>query len=354
MRWGHTDLYPNQYIVLIGPSGVRKAEPLLVARRFLKEIGVELIAESITRPAFHRRIKEAMTSFDVPYRSGATKLQWQSAVCCVLEELAVFLENDGKFIADLTNIYDSRDDWTYETKNQGTDELIGACVNIIASMAQDWIPVVLPPTAIGGGFTSRMIFVMESRKGKTVTNPNKVQPDQVIYDRLLHDLHEIHNLGGEMIFNKRATDLYEEWYEGEEKKAARGEHPIRDPRFSGYCSRRQTLIKKLCMVLSAARSDSLVIDEKDFNRGLKLMLQIEPRMSEVFGAVGLSKTAEQTHAVLEYIKRRTDTTRTEVLREMYRDVDWLTLEQIEITLRLTGMIKTNVDQEGITHYLWVE
>jgi hypothetical protein len=272
MQWGHTEVYPNQYIVLIGPSGARKAEPLNIAKAFLKEISIDSVAESITREALIRRMKNSLTSFEKPY-GDRREVEFQSAVTCILEELAVFLEAEGKFLANLTNWYDCQDKWTYETKHSGVDEVTGVCVNIIGSMAPDWIPVTLPSSAIGGGFTSRIIFVVEHRKGATITNPNLYSRDQKTWTGLVTDLQEIKQLCGEMIFAPKALEMYEEWYGKEDQKTARGHPPIRDPRFAGYTSRRATHIKKISMAISAARSSSLVITEQDFQRARLVSLR---------------------------------------------------------------------------------
>ena len=48
MKWGHSDIYPNQYIVLIGPSGQsRKGEAVNLARNFIDHIGVNVGAQKV-------------------------------------------------------------------------------------------------------------------------------------------------------------------------------------------------------------------------------------------------------------------------------------------------------------------
>lgn len=355
MQWGHSEIYPNQYIILIGPSGARKGEPIVIARKFLSEIGTNVISESITKEALIRRMKGVATQYSFPYEDnlGQDIIKWQCPVACVTEEMAVFLEGDPKFLADLTNWYDSREQWTYETKNQGIDEIHGVCFNILGSMAPDWIPQVIPSSAIGGGFTSRVVFIVEHRKGKTIANPNLHKPDYELEHKLLEDFESIKAMCGEMVFNKQATALYENWYEGEEKKTAAGRPPIKDPRFAGYVSRRATHIKKIAMAISAARSPSLVITEYDLNRAILLLEQAEVNMPETFERVGKSLYAEQTQQIMNFIKDHSPTTRREVMQHFYRDVDWKTIEIIERTLQSTGFVEVSPDVDARTmHYKW--
>lgn len=334
MRWGHTDVYPNQYIVLIGPSGVRKAEPLKIARTLISP-RLETVSESITKEALRRRLKNALKNETV---EGSIHMHCSAAL--IAEEMAVFLgAGDMNFLADLTDWYDCKDKWTYETKNQGIDEIIGVCFNILGSMAPDWIPSAIPAGAIGGGFTSRVIFVVEARKGKTIANPNLHPPDLELQEKLRADLDEIMKLSGEMVFDADALNMYQDWYIREEQRTASGRPAIADPRFAGYVSRRATHIKKIAMSISAARSDSLVITESDLRRALMLMEQVERRMPEVFGSVGHSMYSEQTDKVVKLIKSHKKILRSDIMQLLYRDIDSKTMDVIESTILATKMVR---------------
>jgi hypothetical protein len=350
MRWGHSEIYPNQYVVLIGPSGVRKGEPLKIAKKFLTSIGSNLIAESITREALIRRMKGDKTT----YHTGEVKMQ--SAVSLVSEEFSVFLADKApSFLADLTDWYDSGEKWTYETKNQGTDEVLGLCVNILAAMAPDWIPVTLPQSAIGGGFTSRILFIVEHRKGKNISNPNTLGANDPLRKALEADLEMIQTLSGEMEFDRDAMEEYERWYLREEKRTAAGSPAISDPKFAGYVSRRATHLKKISMACSAARSNSLTISRMDLLRARTLMEQAEVQMAEVFGKFGRAANAEMTQTVLEYVKGKGRVRRSEVMQMFYRDIDSTTMEVIESTLIASRfMRKTGVDSmTGDSTYEWI-
>lgn len=355
IKWGHSVIYPNMYICLIGPSGVRKAEPVIISREILCEIeNIQHVAESITKEALIRRMHDAFTNYDHPEAESVT-LKGHSSVSVIAEELAVFLgDSDTRFLADLTNWYDSRDKWTYETKHQGVDTITGVCLNILASMAPDWIPTAIPMGAIGGGFTSRIIFIVEHKKSKVIPNPNLIGIDYRLRDSLSADLSEINQLVGEFHFTPSSLKRYIAWYEKEEKRTAAGRPALTDPRFSGYVSRRATHIKKLCMVISAARDNSLTITDEDFNRSLQLLEHAERSMPEVFGRVGLSIYAEQTSIVMEFIKTHKAISKNDVLRHLHRDLDERTLSIIESTLEISRFIEVYRDSEkSTTTYKWI-
>lgn len=349
MVWGHTTIFPNQYIILVGPSGARKGEPLVVAQGFLREVGVPLIAEAITRQALYRAVKNSTRSFNI-----GTRMYVQCAVSGVFEEVSVFLgEGDARFLASLTNWYDSRERWTYETKNAGVDEIHGICFNMLGSTAPDWIPLIIPYTAIGGGFTSRIIFVLEHKKERIIEDPNEVYIDAKLEADLHHDLELIYQMSGEFKFTPNAREWYKEWYRNQEQRILKGDLPIQDPRFSGYVSRRATHLKKLAMAFSASRSDDLEVNQFDIDRALENMVDVERTMPAVFSAVGRSESSEQTDAVAALISERKRVKRSEVMRLYYYDIDLKTMKSIEENLGAMQYIKITHDtKSGDVIYDW--
>jgi hypothetical protein len=344
MKWGHTEVYPNQYIVLVGPSGkARKGEPVMIGRSFLSSIGIPLVSEDITREGLVQRLRDSVTNYQPPGHG----IRFQCAVSCFAEELAVFLgEGDTKFLATLTNWYDSREKWTYETRSRGAEPIEGVCFNLFGSMAEDWIPISIPHTAIGGGFTSRVIFIVESDKGQIVPDPNVISIDKNLRRDLEADLERIYAIDGEYVFSDEALDSYVNWYTTEEEKVKAGKLPISDPRFSGYISRRATHVKKIAMSLAASRCSSLLISVQDFHNALTLLLEAEKNMSSAFGKVGKAYYTEQTRDVMDFIEARKKCTRTELLRSMYQDVDRRALESIEQTLQSMRVIEVDTRAGG--------
>jgi len=126
MQWGHTTIYPNQYIILVGPSGrARKGEAITTARSLIEELNIPLISDDNSPEAVILDMKRSTTNFTDAI-SGAVRLQ--SAVSCFAEELAVFTGyQNSAFLAYLTQWYDSRDKWVRRTKHQGTDEIVPGC-----------------------------------------------------------------------------------------------------------------------------------------------------------------------------------------------------------------------------------
>lgn len=274
LKWGLGQvLYPNLYVVLIGPSGkTRKGVALGIAKDLLKQVpGVTVAPESSSgKQSTILVMKRAGMDFIDP-KDGRTKRH--CSVTAFSEELSVFLgQGDIAYLSSLTDWYDSKDDWEYETVGRGKDSIKGVCLNLVGGTAPDWIQSMIPHEAVGGGFTSRVIFIVEEVKGKIVPEPVMTEREEQLQGMLQRDLERISKLVGEITMSPGAKDAYVKWYV---KQSENNTPAVDDPRFAGYNERRATHIKKLMMVCSVARDDHLYIMEEDFYRALGLLERAE-------------------------------------------------------------------------------
>ena len=333
LRWGFKTLYPNIYVVLIGPSGCRKGTAMNIGKDLLQEInGILMASESTTREALIRDMKDGITTFTDPTDG---MLKFHSSVTVFSEELSVFLgQQNIKFLADLTDWFDASDQWTYRTKGSGTDKLVGVCVNILGATAPDWLRSILPQEAFGGGFTSRVIFVVEDGKKQVVADPRIPIEVQQMRPALVHDLEMINSMAGEMTFSEEAMAIYAPWYEQQSKAPA-----IKDPHFAGYCERRAIHALKLSIIVSASRSNERLITGKDFQRALALLESVEPKMPRAFLGLGRAKYSEMTAQIFEYMKKSKRATQADILNKFDLDLDEYTLQLIMKTLSARKVIE---------------
>ena len=308
----------------------------------LKEVQVKIASESVTREALIRKMKNSTANFVDPQ----TKLvHYHSSYTIFSEELSVFLgQSNVKFLADLTDWYDCKDKWTYETKNSGGEETInGMCLNLLGATAADWLVSILPQEAIGGGFTSRVIFVAEENKRKTIPEHTPTKREMLLKTALVEDLEHVANLAGQFIFTPDARDTYTSWYSETEQLMGKGVFAINDPRFAGYCDRRATHVRKLSMLFSASRGNDMMIQPDDFERALKTLRAAEVKMPRVFAGLGTARFAAVTEKVIQFLMAKKEVTRSELMVVFHRDVDGETLEIIEKTLEAMKVIKKKID-----------
>lgn len=355
LRWWPQTIYPNLYVVLIGPSGrTRKGVALGMAKDLLKQIpGVTVAPESSSgKQSTILVMKRAGLDFIDPMDN---KTKRHCSVTAFSEELSVFLgQGDIAYLSSLTDWYDSKDDWEYETVGRGKDSIKGVCLNLVGGTAPDWIQSMIPQEAVGGGFTSRVIFIVEEEKRKIVPAPIMTTAEWELQRKLINDLERISKMAGEVLMDKETKNLYTSWYIDQDQKSSKGTVAVDDSRFAGYNERRSTHLRKILILCSASRTDNLTIEAQDFSRAMKLLQGAEVNMHKTFGGFGKSRNSDSTEDIRKYIEKVGITTRTTVLQRFYRDVDIITMNGIEDTLRQIGAIKVElIPRSSDKTYTWI-
>jgi len=353
--WGFEEIHCNMYIIFVGPAGkARKGVALGIAKNLLLNIpGVSVAAESCTRESMILAMKRAISNYEDPTTG---KIKIHCSLTAFSEELSVLLgQSDIKLLSNLCDWWDSKSIWTYETVGRGRDSLEGLCFNLLGATAPEWLQSMLPTEAIGGGFTSRCIFVVEETKGKVVPK-HQLTPGEIDLGHTLdRDLERISQLKGQFTFSPTGSDCYTTWYTEQERLLSTGQPAVEDEHFAAYCERRATHIRKLSMVLSASRCDELVIDPQDFHRAVEILTFAERKMGHTFGGLGKYKYSDSQAKILDYIQRLKITTRSAVLAKFHRDIDATTLLEIERTMEQMGSVSVQYNlQTREKIYRWIE
>ena len=354
-QYGRESVYCNMYIILVGKSGgARKGTAMNPVKDIIKEVqGMTLVAEKITGEKLIRKLADCCVS--LPCSDGV--IRTQAALTCFSGELSVFIgQRDVGFLASLTDFYDSHDEWKYETKNMGEDHIQGICLNLLGATAPDWMQSMFPQEAIGGGFTSRVVFIFEERKAKSIPNEPWTEWHIQRKNELVNDLNIISNMAGSFTRTKEVIELYNDWYIKQDKLIASGNYPVADPRFAGYCERRATHMRKLMMIMSASRSGKMVIEAVDFQRALDLIEKAELNMHKSFGGLGKSVYSEAVELVLDYLLVHKKASRREIMRKFYRDIDSGTLKIVEEVLENMKVMRKHLDTENneVIYHLTIE
>jgi hypothetical protein len=336
MYWGPLRFYPNMYIVIVAPSGkARKGTAMSYGKDMLSRLGVHMAAESITREAL---VREILNSFDTTINEATSEMTHHSSITIYAPELVVFLGyNQQQLMMDLTDWYDCghgpEGKWTYRTKTQGTDELIGVWVNLIGATTPDLLRSSLSMDAIGGGLTSRIIFVYEEDKRKSVAAPFLTNAERQIGEDLYYDLEQIHMLSGQFKASRAFLDLWIDWYNRQSSA------PIfNEPHLLPYCERRPVHVMKLSMILNAMRTDDMIITDSDLQRSINLIERTERKMPRTFSGIGKSPHAEVLSKVMAEIGMAGEIRKSDLMRKFYYDADDRVMELIIETLRSMGFI----------------
>ena len=297
LQW-HTKIFPNMYVVLVSPPGGRKGTAMGPVQAMLEDINIKMAAEAITREALIRELKNSTESV---MKDDGT-VEHHSSLTIFSPELSVFLggSNNLQLLSDLCDWFDCRKKWEYRTKNMGVDTINGVWVNLIGATTPDIVRSALPQDAIGGGLTSRIIFVYAPGKEKIVHYPFPTPDELYKRELLVQDLENIAAMQGPFKMDEECFKRWYNWYEEHEKHL-----PFDSPMFAGYNERKPLHTLKLSMIMSAARSSDAVITLRDLNRASSLLGAAEafmPRVFEGYGKVSDSDVIRDIMNVIASVK----------------------------------------------------
>ncbi|MBU2249643.1 MAG: DUF3987 domain-containing protein, partial [Gammaproteobacteria bacterium] len=287
--------YPNLYIVLVGPSATGKGTAMKFASDIIEQVpSIRLSAQATSLQALIRRMKETNLT-DIDLVTGAQ--QYHSSLTIFSTEFTVFLGYHNKeLIAALCEWYDCQSRWSYETIARKKEEVIGVWVNLFAGTTPDSIQASLPIESIGGGLTSRIIFVVEERRGKLVIIPSKTEREIILQQYLVNDLETISMISGKMSYTEGFIEYYAAWCQ-----EAAANPPFYDKKFDGYCGRRRKHLLTLSMICSASHSDDMIMTIDDIERAAALLADVEVKMGTVFKGMGRSDISSLINDAIVFI-----------------------------------------------------
>jgi hypothetical protein len=334
---GYFKTFPNMYIFVIGESGVvRKSTSTGIGVDLLRDLeSINIMSERVTAASLIQQMERSGETYPVGARE-----EKQSAVYCYASELNVFLREVFGSISELLTTFfdcsphDSAKPWVYETKGEGQVKIFGPCLNILGASTQAWLSRAIPANEMEGGFSSRVIFVVEKENPDNfVAWPELQASVHGVRPKLLEDLRQINNLRG--VFNKTqaAHDFYEQWYVTFKRQIRR-----MDSRFKGYYGRKPTMVWKLAMILSVAEGNSLTFDVPHIQKAIELLDEIEETMFEAFGASGENRQAKGIHNVQNLIEGRTEVGHKEIMNLLWRDFTGAEIKQILSDLLQMGYL----------------
>lgn len=343
------NLYPNFYIVLVGTPGVRKGTAMRPMQALLAETtGVNLCPESITGEALIRQMASVQSTYIDPL-SNLPKPH--SSLTVFSEELGVFMrENDTTLQKAITDFFDCKNVWEYKTKGQGTDTIHGVWLNVIGATTPSSLKFIFPQAmAVGGGLTSRILFIYGDPKDqKIIPWPNNTPERERLGKKLLADLELIFTMEGEFKLTKEAHELYIDWYIDHRSNPLFSQDELQY-----YNQRRQIHLLKLCMVVSASNSESMVITPEHFNRALTFIEEAEDSMPQAFSAYGRADQADMFPKLMAVIATKQKIRYSELLEMFYKDLTKDQLDQMLTVLNHMKWAKQDWEKDGAKTTVYV-
>uniref|UniRef100_A0A6H1ZC01 Putative primase n=1 Tax=viral metagenome TaxID=1070528 RepID=A0A6H1ZC01_9ZZZZ len=332
--WGPSlTWYPNLYIVLVGPSATGKGTAMNAGFDIISKIpSVKTAPEATSLQALISNLKDNnLTDFNPETGEHA----YHSSMTIFSEEFTVFLGyHNSELMSTLCNWYDCREKWEYDTIKRSKEKIHGVWVNLIGGTTPDLIRSSLPYESIGGGLTSRIIFIYEEKPEKLVTMPTATDKEKHLYDCLVQDLEKISLLSGSFNWTEGFMRAWDTWC-----REDRINPPFRDPKFDGYNGRRRVHLMKLSMIVNTSHGQhDLILSEDDLIDAANILAEAEKKMALTFKGVGRSDIADlMFRANMFLMASKTDElSYREFARYFESDADKPTLDRLLDTLEAVG------------------
>lgn len=328
---------PNFYIIFVAPPGiVSKSTTLSIGMNLLKQLeGIHFGPDSVTWQALIQALANSKT--DVLMEDGA--YYPMSCITIASSEFGTFLNpNDREMVDALVSLWDGQlGVWEKITKTQGSDRVENPWINIAACTTPGWIAGNFPEYLIGGGFTSRCIFVFAQEKRKLVAYPSvSVSAEfKELQSKLLHDLEAISILRGAYHLTPQAITWGTSWYEDHYRNKPR---ELDNQQFAGYLARKQTHIHKLAMVLSAAEKDDLIVTTDNLRNASEIVKALEKDMPEVFSLIGVGQYAKHSVTLADVVRSHGEMTEKEAFRRLFKTMSHKEFSDAVIACTQAGVI----------------
>lgn len=277
------NLFPNMFMILVGPPGAGKTILTSQIYDFWSTLqdgtdtGHHVAASSVTAASLIDSLNEAQRRIVRPTAIPPVETFNSLKICS--NELGVFLPAyENSMMNLLTDIYDGR---PYSERRRGKDiniKIERPQLNIIAATTPSYLTNILPEGAWDQGFLSRTILVYS---GETVIRPlwDESPKNEKMYKDLVADLKVVGEMFGKMTFTPDAAKVVSDWHM--EGGPPQPEHP----KLLHYNTRRTAHLLKLCMVASASRGDDFEINLDDVQLALDWLIEVETFMPDIFKAM---------------------------------------------------------------------
>ncbi len=335
-------IYPNQYIVLVAPSGVRKS----AAAEFMWDY---IMKDVITDRSM--AVKGQVTVQKMLQDLGDHQEKTTYANCFIFaSEYKVFTDaasSTSNLLPVMTDLWGCPPDYSYKTKNKGEVELDKPCFNMMGCSTPEWLSISGGKDFILSGFVSRNLYIYKDEFIKRVTWPK--DPDDWITKKqnLIDDLRSMQeNISGLYTYSDEANEAMDVWYQNVDN------FQNSDIRLAGFQARKQQHVIKLSMVLAASESDRMVIEKSHHNNAVKLVAQAERWMSTALSAVGFHEYGEHAQRIIDQIERAGKVSFTRLLHTNWRRIKTdAEMTTILITLEKAGVIKKKIGAKSTAYYM---
>lgn len=310
-------LYPNHYVILVGPPAVKKTTAINYGVNRLRKVeGVNVGPSTVTWQYLVDKLRELNTASPEEMQKTGQAIKDSCPIVLPAGELGTLIDFDDRSSIDFfVNAWDSPEVYDKGTRIMGDQLLNGPCPTIIAGTTPQWIKDNVKGSHRGGGFISRCIMPYANKPRRTITYPSRHvaanHSDQLSY--LEHDLACISTLKGEYKLDDNAISFGEEWHK--QTSLSNFDKVIFDDS-DNWANRRYAHVHKLAMVLAASKRDELIITVDDLKEAIVRIDALKDDFAKVFALFDERKETKPVRDIEQFLADRKKVLLTDVVVAM--------------------------------------
>lgn len=268
-------LYPNIFVLLFGPSAIKKGPPIALAKAIVSRVNNTRIING--RASVEAIIKE----LSVAQQGPGKPILKDSCGFIVSSELSSAIIGSSASLDILTDLADrifNDEEWTHRTKGEGSIVIKNPTLTWISGTNDALFREFVPEKNIKGGLIGRTFVISES-KGE-VTNslmfPPKIMPDR---DKIADGVRHLANLKGPFKMDDKVRKSFDNWYIAFKEKMKELDDD------TGTLGRTDDNILKIAMLVSCARRGDLEITLDDIKEGMTEVISLYSPTKKIMDGV---------------------------------------------------------------------
>lgn len=360
---GAMALYPNLYIILVGPPSLGKGLITSIVKRFLVEHKYEKMgliktnagseypplfpvgADTLT---FEELMSDLANSIRlVPKPEGKGNYSHTSYAFCLEEMDSLFKKKVEDVCRFLKNGFDCGD-YDYKTKHHGKDLLRRLCISFLAGTQLVFLKEAQKTGLFTEGFSSRSLFIFESARRHEAFHISEFTPEQAAAGKELSAwIKKLSAAFGGLTYNDEARKWLDNWYltthvPAEYKASERMKH---------YMGRKKVIMLKLAAAMHFAEELSYEIPLPTFQRALAMLDKLEPNMDAGLSMFGRNELYAARTQLLQKLRQNGGLSKKQIYLEFGRDMDLQQIEQCIKELEVGYGLRTKLENGQATYYL---
>ena len=314
------DIRSNNFIVLIAPPGRNKSVSLILPftkvfsklttpigtteddQNFnsgldqygLRNFPLDVVQDRITPEKLAVDMTK-ITRLDLRLSSPAMDEFYDSSVTLVTSEFGTFMGRHERYLQMfMTDMWDSKAEYSHKTKTSGEYLIKGPCLNWLACATPEQFVDNLPEDARSQGLLSRMLPIYYDGDRIPQSLIQERVSDNTV-NNLREDLADIAKMYGPMSFDEDAFKIVDE-----DIKAGIPPEPT-DNHLSEYVQRRVSHFIKIAIAVSASRRSTRKIMLEDWEFTKELMFAAEKQMPKALEGFGMGRTGRIAHDMVTWL-----------------------------------------------------